>query len=103
MPVFYIADMKPFVKLVLPDTLYPCFSCFIERNLEYFHGRLLVGDVGTFDIDWDKYNMLNTQEANNIKFCHPSAYGHRKIAEYIADLLCRENAWSCVVGRDPCQ
>jgi hypothetical protein len=62
-------------------------SRFVVENRERLSKDLLIGDVGTADIDWEKYNLLDTKEADNIRFCHPSPYGHQKIAEYIVDLL----------------
>ncbi len=67
-------------------------SRFIEKNKDRFPKDLLIGDVGTLDIDWDWYNLMDTREADNINFCHPSPYGQRKIAEYIADLLINSKA-----------
>ena len=65
-------------------------SRFIESNRKFLHRDLLIADIGRADIDWDRYNLLNTSDSKNIKICHPSPYGHRRIAEYLADLLRRE-------------
>lgn len=56
----------------------------IDANRNRFPMGLLVGDVGSTDIDWDKYNLVSV---NNSSTCHPSAYGYKKIAEYVADML----------------
>jgi hypothetical protein len=66
---------------------------FIERNRRLFHRDLLVADMGSAEMDWEKYNLLNASDSNNIKTCHPSPYAHKRIAEVLARLLQRENAW----------
>lgn len=56
----------------------------IDANRSRFPRGLLVGDVGTAAIDWDKFNLVSVDDGSP---CHPSAYGYQKIAEYVADLL----------------
>lgn len=62
-------------------------SRFIEANRQHLPADLLIGDVGTAAIDWEQYNLLDTREAKNVRFCHPSPYAHQKIADFIAELL----------------
>ncbi len=67
------------------DTRSP--SHFIETNRQRLPEDLLIGDLGTAAIDWERYNLLDAREADNVRFCHPSPYGHQKIADLIAELL----------------
>ena len=67
------------------DTRSP--SRFIETNRQRLPADLLIGDLGTAAIDWERYNLLDAKEADNVRFCHPSPYGHQKIADFIAELL----------------
>ena len=62
-------------------------SHFIDTNRQHLPENLLIGDVGTAAVDWERYNLLDTREADNIRFCHPSPYAHQKIADFIAELL----------------
>ena len=57
---------------------------FVADNQGDFNPGLLIGDVGSADIDWNEFNL---EEKDNDNICHPSAYGYRMIAEYTADLL----------------
>jgi hypothetical protein len=87
-------DIVP-VVIFIPRDKYDRSSAtrFVDKNRERFQEDLLMGDVGTADMNWDRYNLLDTSEMDNIRFCHPSPYGHRKIAEYIGDFLTEKNAW----------
>lgn len=58
-------------------------SKFIQKNMERLPKDLVICDVGAADIDWDRYNLLDRSKKNNINICHPSPYGHQKIAEYV--------------------
>ena len=60
---------------------------FIQMNGDELPDDLLVIDVGAADIDWGRYNLLEHKDENNINICHPSPYGHAKIAESIATAL----------------
>ena len=60
---------------------------FIDKNRQRLSENLLIGDVGSATIDWERYNLLDAREADNIRLCHPSPYAHQKIAEFIAELL----------------
>lgn len=66
---------------------------FVDTNRASLQKDLIIGDVGTANIDWEQYNLLDTSEPDNIRFCHPSPYGHQKIAEYIAGLLMERKLW----------
>ena len=57
---------------------------FVARNQDRFRENLLIGDVGSSDIDWKRFNL---EEQGNDNICHPSPYGYRMIAEYIVGLL----------------
>jgi hypothetical protein len=59
-------------------------TAMIDANRSKFPRGLLVGDVGSADIDWDKYNLISGDNGNT---CHPSAYGYKKIAEYVAAMV----------------
>jgi hypothetical protein len=81
-------DLVPVVVFIPRDkydTRSP--SRFIETNRQRLPGDLLIGDLGAAAIDWERYNLLDTKEADNVRFCHPSPYGHQKIADFIAELL----------------
>jgi hypothetical protein len=60
---------------------------FIDANRQHLPENLLIGDVGTAAVDWERYNLLDTREADNVRFCHPSPYAHQQIADFIAELL----------------
>jgi hypothetical protein len=59
-------------------------TAFLETYRERLNPDLLVGDVGQADINWADFNLEETDSDN---ICHPSPYGYRAIAEYIAGLL----------------
>ena len=60
-------------------------SRFVEDNRQHLPEDLIIGDVGqALGIDWARFNL---REVEGDDFCHPSAYGYRKIAEYFGDLL----------------
>jgi hypothetical protein len=81
-------SVKPVVLFIPRDRFdTKSVSRFIERNKRRFQHDLIIGDVGTADVDWEKYNLLDMRDKDNIRFCHPSPYGHRMIAEYLAKLL----------------
>jgi hypothetical protein len=65
----------------------------VDKHRELSKGNLLIGNVGDSDMNWDRYNLLDTSEMANIRVCHPSPYGHRKVAEYIADFLVERKVW----------
>jgi hypothetical protein len=77
------------VVLFIPRDKYDTKSVsrFIENNKGYLPRGLLIGDVGNAEIEWDRYNLIETKGGNDVDFCHPSPYGYGKIAEYVADLL----------------
>jgi hypothetical protein len=81
-------DLMPIV-LFIPRDKYDTKSVskFIENNKVYLPRGLLIGDVGNAEIEWDRYNLIETKDGNDVDFCHPSPYGYGKIAEYVADLL----------------
>jgi len=84
--------VKP-VVIFIPRNRYDTQSAgrFIEANSRSLDDRLLVGDVAGFaGIDWNRFNLRET-EGDNI--CHPSPYGYRMIAEYIAGFLKDNGAW----------
>ena len=81
-------NVKPVVLFIPRDKFdTKSVSKFIERNKERIHGDLLIVDVGTADVHWEEYNLLDTKDQDNIRFCHRSPYGHGMIAEYLANLL----------------
>jgi len=78
--------MQP-VVVFIPRNLLDTESAsgFIEQNRDQLRPQLLLGDVGqAAEIDWQQFN-LREREGNDI--CHPSTYGYRMIAEYVAGLL----------------
>ena len=52
--------------------------------------RVLVGDVARAELDWGRFNL---EEPGNDQICHPSPYGYRAIAAYIAGLLRDSGSW----------
>ena len=60
---------------------------FIQRNSDSLPQDLLIVDVGSTDIDWDRYNLLEHKDPKNINICHPSPYGHQQIAASIFNAL----------------
>jgi hypothetical protein len=87
-------DIVP-VVIFIPRDKYDRSSAtrFVDKNREFLRENLLIGNVGAEKMNWDRYNLMDTSEMDNIRFCHPSPYGHRKIAEYVADLLTERDAW----------
>ena len=74
------------VVVFIPRNRYDTQSAseFVAKNQDRFNANLLIGDVGSADMDWKEFNL---EEEGNDNICHPSPYGYRMIAEYIADLL----------------
>ena len=56
----------------------------MATNTYLFNPELLIGDAGSADIDWEKFNL---DALGNDKLGHPSSSGYRMIAEYIANHL----------------
>jgi hypothetical protein len=84
--------MQP-VVIFIPRNRYDTQSAsrFIEQNGRLLRKTLLIGDVAqAVDIDWEQFNL---QEEKGDNICHPSVYGYRKIASYIADLLIANGLW----------
>jgi hypothetical protein len=77
------------VVLFIPRDRYDTKSVsrFIEDNKASLPRGLVIGDVGSAEIDWDRYNLVETKAGKDVDFCHPSPYGYGKIAEYVAGLL----------------
>ena len=66
-------------------------SHYLEQSRSEFHPDLLIGDVGAKKrVDWIKFNQ---QEEDGDKICHPSTYGYKTIAEYIAEFMRAEKVW----------
>ena len=64
-------------------------SEFIAQHRAEIDPQLQLGDVGEFPgVDWAAFN-LSKQNGGNI--CHPSAYGYQTIADYIAEILRKNN------------
>ena len=84
---FVLAQGMQPVVIFIPRNRYDTQSAsrFIEQNSRQLPAELLIGDVArAADIDWEQFNL---QEEKGDDICHPSVYGYRKIAEYMADLL----------------
>lgn len=64
------------------DTQSP--SIFLDNYGERLNPNLVIGDVGRADVNWKDFNF---EEKDNDNICHPSPYGYRAIAEYVAGLL----------------
>ena len=60
-------------------------------NNDQLPNDLLIIDVGEAHIDWTRYNLLDRKDSDNINICHPSPYGHTKIALTINRALQREH------------
>lgn len=81
------------VVIFIPRAHYDTQSAtrFIEENRHSMHDRLLVGDVAMFaNMDWERFNK---REMESDDICHPSPYGYRMIAEYIAGFLKENRVW----------
>jgi lysophospholipase L1-like esterase len=61
-------------------------SRFVDANAMLLDPDLVLADVGTAQIAWDRFN-LEEPGSNNI--CHPTPYGYREIAEHVAEVLRR--------------
>ena len=84
---FVVAQGLQPVVIFIPRNRYDTRSAsrFIEQNGAQLHKALFVGDVAqATDIDWEQFNL---QEEKGDDICHPSVYGYRKIAAYMADFL----------------
>ena len=60
---------------------------FLQMNKDQLPEELLIVDVGETNVDWEQYNLLDKSKENNINICHPSPYGHQKIAASINQAL----------------
>jgi hypothetical protein len=66
-------------------------SKFIAQHRREIDPRLLIGDVAEYAaVDWTAFNYREKDSDNT---CHPSPYGYRTIAAYIAELLRRNRVW----------
>jgi len=66
-------------------------SKFIFQHRGELDSQLVLGDVAEFaGIDWTAFNY---QEKSGDNICHPSPYGQRTIAAYIAELLRKNDVW----------
>jgi len=66
-------------------------SHYLEQSRSELHPDLLIGDVGAKKrVDWIKFNQ---QEEDGDRICHPSTYGYKTIAEYIAEFMRAEKVW----------
>jgi hypothetical protein len=84
---FVVAQGLQPVVIFIPRNRYDTRSAsrFIEQNGAQLHKALFVGDVAqATDIDWEQFNL---REEKGDDICHPSVYGYRKIAAYMADFL----------------
>ena len=73
-------------------------AAFIETNREQFDPDLLICDIGNAHMDWERYNLVDSSKKGNINLCHPSPYGHRMMAEYIAGFLNERNVLVATSG-----
>lgn len=81
------------VVVFIPHNVHDTSSvtAMIERQRGRFPRGLLVGDMAGMDVDWENFNIRKPDKDD--EYCHPSAYGYRKIADYTADLLRSEGIW----------
>lgn len=64
---------------------------FIAKHRREIDPRLVLGDVGEFDgVDW---TIFNNREPEGDNICHPSPYGYRVIASYLAELMRENKVW----------
>lgn len=84
-------NLVPLV-IFIPRNAYDTNSAseFLEKYGFQLDNKLGVVDVGRGLLDWDKYN-IRTDDSTNI--CHPSAYGYREIAKYMAEYLLGRSIW----------
>jgi hypothetical protein len=60
-------------------------SGFLEQHGGHLHPELSIGDVAAMPgVDWERFNLVDPGRGDT---CHPSGYGYRVIAEYLAGLL----------------
>ncbi len=52
--------------------------------------ELIVADLGSANVDWSRFNL---EEPGDDNICHPSPYGHREIADFVAALLRSKGSW----------
>jgi hypothetical protein len=80
--------VKP-VVVFIPRDKYDTQSVsqFIRLNNDQLPDDLQLIDVGAADIDWMRYNLTESKDPDNISICHPSPYGHEKIAIAISRTL----------------
>lgn len=85
------ANLTP-VAIFIPRNRYDTRSAgeFIEANRSRLADGLVLGDVGSADIDWSMFNQTDAKSGDP---CHPSPYGYERVAAYIADLLRTEAVW----------
>ena len=93
-------DVKPVVIFIPRNRLdISSASSFIKQNRSEIDASLLVGDVArSAAIEWEKFNL---QEEGSGNICHPSPYGYRAIADYIAHFLQDNKAWPSQVPVSP--
>ena len=63
-------------------------TSFLAEHGAELNPALIIGDVGEADVDWSRFNL---EEPDSDNICHPSPYGYRVIAEYVTELLRRNN------------
>jgi hypothetical protein len=81
-------DVKPVVIFIPRNSLDTSSAIgFIARRRAELDSSLVIGDVAEFEgVDWINFNL---REAVGDNICHPSPYGYDIIAQYIAQLLRR--------------